>query len=79
MMRQFSLRELMILVVIVALVLGWWIDRRSTPHSEYRAVIQNGPPQEVRLNALGKDGWELVTVTPDDSDNMSEVFKRPKR
>ena len=78
-MRQFSLRELMILVVIVALVLGWWIDRRSAPPWEYRTVIQNGPPQEAQLNTLGKDGWELVTVTPDDRGNMSEVFKRPKR
>jgi hypothetical protein len=27
-MKQFSIRDLLFLVVIVALALGWWLDRR---------------------------------------------------
>jgi hypothetical protein len=38
-MKQFSIRDLLFAVVIVALALGWWFDRRPTParfqiHSE---------------------------------------------
>jgi hypothetical protein len=78
-MGQFSLRDLMFLVVIVALILGWSIERWSAPYWEYHVAIQNGPPTQQQLNTLGNDGWELVTVTPDDLGNMSEVFKRPKQ
>jgi hypothetical protein len=30
-MRQFSIRDLLFLVAIVALALGWWFDRRPVP------------------------------------------------
>jgi hypothetical protein len=29
-MKQFSIRDLLFLVVVVALALGWWLDRRPT-------------------------------------------------
>lgn len=28
-MKQFSIREMLLVVVIFALALGWWVDRRS--------------------------------------------------
>jgi hypothetical protein len=40
-MKQFSIRDLLFLVVIVALVLGWWLDRRRVPA---RFQIQSVPP-----------------------------------
>ena len=30
-MKQFSIRDLLFLVVIVALAVGWWFDRRPAP------------------------------------------------
>jgi hypothetical protein len=30
-MRQFSIRDLLFVIVIVALILGWWFDRRPVP------------------------------------------------
>ncbi len=30
-MKQFSIRDLLFLVLIVALALGWWMDRRPIP------------------------------------------------
>jgi hypothetical protein len=30
-MKQFSIRDLLFLVVIVTLVLGWWLDKRPIP------------------------------------------------
>ena len=30
-MKQFSIRDLLFLVVIVALGLGWWLDKRPIP------------------------------------------------
>jgi hypothetical protein len=30
-MKQFSIRDLLFLVVIVALALGWWLDKRPVP------------------------------------------------
>jgi hypothetical protein len=30
-MKQFSIRDLLFVVLIVALALGWWLDRRPIP------------------------------------------------
>jgi hypothetical protein len=30
-LKQFSIRDLLFLVVIAALILGWWFDRRPVP------------------------------------------------
>ena len=30
-MKQFSIRDLLFLIVIVALIFGWWLDRRPIP------------------------------------------------
>jgi hypothetical protein len=42
-MKQFSIRDLLFLVVIVALILGWWLDRRPVP-ARFRLVDANNTP-----------------------------------
>lgn len=37
-----------------------------------------GKNQLEGLNALGDDGWELVSVIGDDMDDWLYTFKRPK-
>jgi hypothetical protein len=41
-MKQFSLRDLLFLVVIVALALGWWLDRRPIPARFQMVSSPNG-------------------------------------
>ena len=40
-MKQFSIRDLLFVVVIVALVLGWWLERRPVP-ARYQLQMTNG-------------------------------------
>jgi hypothetical protein len=42
-MKQFSIRDLLFLVVIVALALGWWLDRRPVAARFQIAGGGNGP------------------------------------
>jgi hypothetical protein len=40
-MKQFSIRDLLFLVVIVALALGWWLDRRPIPARFQLQVVES--------------------------------------
>jgi hypothetical protein len=42
-MKQFSIRDLLFLVVIVALALGWWLDRRPVAARFQIEAAGNGP------------------------------------
>jgi hypothetical protein len=42
-MKQFSIRDLLFLIVIVALILGWWFDRRPIPARFQMQGDGNGP------------------------------------
>jgi hypothetical protein len=42
-MKQFSIRDLLFLIVIVALILGWWLDRRPIPARFQMQSAGNGP------------------------------------
>jgi hypothetical protein len=52
-MFRFTIRELVLLTVVVAMGIGWWVDRRPTP-----AVMW-----ERRASALAEflrdDGWRI--------------------
>jgi hypothetical protein len=41
-MKQFFIRDLLFLIVIVALVLGWWLDRRPIPARYQMVANPNG-------------------------------------
>lgn len=49
---------------------------KGQPKWEYK-IVPGAPFQESALNALGEDGWELITYV---SANNTEytVYKRPK-
>jgi hypothetical protein len=40
-MKQFSIRDLLVLAVVVALAVGWWLDRRPRA-ALYQMQVSNG-------------------------------------
>ena len=61
---QFSIRELLPIVIIAALAAGWWIDRLrinrlAVRQWEYKS--QDGGS----LTALGQDGWGMTAAVRD--------------
>jgi hypothetical protein len=65
-MKQFSIRDLLFIVVIVALALGWWFDRR---------------PQPARFQMHSEPGgttYMLDTATGQVWYNMQPEFSQPK-
>ena len=55
-------------------------DRTSVPRVkwEYASVQQDGVIDDEQLNAMGNEGWELVTFV-DQLQSYSAVFKRVKQ
>ena len=54
-MKQFSIRDLLLLVAIVALALGWWFDRRPPAPAVGRFQLMRGSNNWVKLDtATGK-------------------------
>ena len=75
---QFTIRDLLLIIVIAALAAGWWIDhqrinRLTVQKWEYREETYFGSA----LWNLGADGWEACGVIFPDSTNPKVVFKRP--
>jgi hypothetical protein len=55
-MFRFTTRELVLLTGIVALALGWWLDRSRLA----KQILQPRPPEErYELVKTGKDGEKL--------------------
>jgi len=72
-MFRFTIRDLLWLMVVVGLSLGWWIDhsRNSAPSLwEY----EYGKYSAKAMAGMGNRGWELVSVT----DSGTAYFKRRK-
>lgn len=79
---QFTIRDLLLIIVIAALAAGWWIDhqrinRLTVQKWEYRT----GSLQDSNsLTANGSEGWEACGVVFNTRYNNAEVlFKRPLR
>jgi hypothetical protein len=54
-MKQFSIRDLLFLVVIIALTLGWWLDRRPIPA---RFTMGGGDSHAYILDTATGQVWE---------------------
>lgn len=70
-----------IAVVILACAVCWTAFAQKQTSSlktwEYKAVNQGSPyPDEKELNALGAQGWELVSVV--ETNGQYYLFKRAK-
>ena len=75
---QFSIRDLLLIIVIAALAAGWWIDhqrinRLAVQHWEYRWAAP-GDFQQSQAT-LGDEGWEACAI----NQNNRILLKRPKR
>ena len=46
---------------------------------EYRVVRLVRPDDDAELNALGRDGWELVSVAPSGENGFVAYLKRERR
>jgi len=50
------------------------------PAWEYASILNDGPASREKLNGLGADGWELVSLLQGrDTGQILYVFKRPKQ
>ena len=62
-MKRFSIRDLLFLVLIVALALGWWLDRRPIPArfqgfaADKRAYVLDTATGEVWSDAVDDKGY----------------------
>jgi hypothetical protein len=54
-MKQFSIRDLLFLIVIVAVALGWWMDKRPVPA---RFIIGGGADHAYMLDTATGQAWE---------------------
>jgi hypothetical protein len=63
-MKQFSLRDLFFIVAIVALLLGWWVERRNFAAAPGRFQMQVVNGQAVLLDTAtgGNATWTNVAV-----------------
>ena len=60
---QFSIRDLLWLFVVIALVVAWRIDRSRVPQWEYLQVpMQSHFIPDANLDKPGTEGWELAGI-----------------
>ncbi len=64
-MKQFSIRDLLFLMVIVALALGWWLDRRPVP-------------ARYQFGATNNTAYVLDTATGQVWSSQVNTFSPPK-
>src|SRR5262245_3917703 len=78
---QFTIRDLLWLFVVIALVLAWRIDRPRVQQWEYKTMPTGASNTVDFLNKYGAEGWEGFAVDPrTDERKWGEVLlKRPKR
>jgi hypothetical protein len=85
---RFTIRDLLLVFVIIALALGWWIDhlriaRLENLKWEYdnelcSSLDLNHPLDENALKRRGKEGWEICGIIDHDGSRWV-YFKRPQQ
>ncbi len=82
---QFSIRDLLLIIAIVALAAGWWIDhqrinRLSVQNWEYK-LLWNA--QEADVNTFADKGWEACGMSSVMTGNQGAMtfvmIRRPKQ
>ena len=74
---QFTIRDLLWLMVVVAVALAVFFIKPHRVRWEYKAVLSGDPA--MNLNAEGDEGWELVDFeTGANHSGTVFHFKRPK-
>jgi hypothetical protein len=77
-MKQFSIRDLLFLVLIIALALGWWLDKRPIPA---RFTMGGGDSHAYILDTATGQAWEKsysLTENPQNSTMQSPGYFDPK-
>jgi hypothetical protein len=60
---KFSIRELLLVTVIVALALGWWVDRRLLKKQLVPIEFWRGRANSFE-NAFTSEGWRISQEGP---------------
>ena len=85
---QFSIRGLLMIVAIVALATGWWIDHKRIVGQmnrqwEYRLDRTLTNSYSFNLNGGEQSGWEDCGIAPIPKDLQSGeevlIMRRPKQ
>jgi hypothetical protein len=67
-MKQFSIRDLLLLIALVAVALGWWVDRRN--------VV--GVAGRYQMHTSDKGAYVVDTATGQVWGKSSSNFYQPK-
>jgi len=82
---QFTIRELLLFIMIAALAAGWWIDHQrisSLMVQKWEYKVDNFHWDISTLDAQGAQGWELCGMSPipdNQGGGQTVAFKRPVR
>ena len=74
-MKQFSIRDLLPIILIAALALGWWLDKRPVPA---RFQIQAGNGIAYVLDSATGEVWTKQTRADGAPMYESNGFMKPK-
>lgn len=77
--KQFSIRDLLLLIAFVAIALGWWVDRHNratVPALSGRYQLQTNEGHAFVLNTASGQVWEKF-VSPSGG-GTSSGFLEPK-
>jgi hypothetical protein len=72
---RFSIRDLLLLVLVVALALGWWFDRRNTAS---RFQLQSSATHGFVIDTATGQVWEIGIRSDGAATGDVNAFTQPK-